>query len=428
MTVLSPAGETFPSALFPLKTAIQTHLIKRLPPDSSHEQVRIAIEQEVATRIAAERLLLTDSQQRQLVAAIRDEMLGLGPLEPLLADTTVSEIMVNGHEAVWVERQGQLQRTEVRFEDESHLLRIIQRIVSRIGRRIDESSPMVDARLPDGSRVNAIIPPLALDGASLTIRKFPVDRLGIPQLVGLDSLSEGMALFLQQCVEARCSILVAGGTGSGKTTLLNALSGFIPSRERLITIEDAAELQMQQAHVIRLETRTPNQEGQGAVSMEHLLRNALRMRPDRVIIGEVRGPEALTMLQAMNTGHEGSLTTIHANSPRDAISRLETMILMASANLPLRAIREQIGSALDLIVQTERLSDGSRRVTSISEITGAEGDVLLMQEIFQFRRRGRDGAGAVIGEFRPTGLRPRAIDRFQLMGLDFPLHHLAAPF
>ncbi|MBC7545046.1 MAG: CpaF family protein [Candidatus Sericytochromatia bacterium] len=428
MTVQTSLGDVVSPALTPLKTAIQNQLIKRLPPGSSHEQVRAAIEQEVAIRVTTERHLLTDTQQRQLVEAIRDDMLGLGPLEALLADRTVSEIMVNGHQSVWIEKRGRLQQTEVRFEDESHLLRIIQRIVGRVGRRIDESAPMVDARLPDGSRVNAIIPPLALDGAVLTIRKFPVDRLDLPALVGLGAMSDGMALFLQCCVQARCSILVSGGTGSGKTTLLNALSGFIPAGERLITIEDAAELQMQQAHVVRLETRTANQEGQGAVTIEQLLRNALRMRPDRVIIGEVRGPEALTMLQAMNTGHEGSLTTVHANTPRDAISRLETMVLMASANLPFRAIREQIGSALDLIVQTERLSDGSRRVTAISEITGSEGDVLLMQDVFQFRRSGRGADGTILGEFRPTGLRPRAIERFQLMGLDFPLQHIATPF
>jgi pilus assembly protein CpaF len=423
-----PMPNDLPPSFTALKTAIQTHLIKELPPDRSHEQIETAIAREVANRVSAERHLLTETQQRALVAAIRDEMLGLGPLEPLLADAGVSEIMVNGHQETWVERHGQLQRTDIRFEDEAHLLRIIHRIVSRVGRRVDESSPMVDARLPDGSRVNAIIPPLALDGSVLTIRKFPADRLGLADLVERQSLSKPMALFLQRCLEARCSVVVAGGTGSGKTTLLNALSAFIPASERLVTIEDAAELQLQQAHVIRLETRPPNTEGAGAVTMEHLLRNALRMRPDRVVIGEVRGPEALTMLQAMNTGHEGSLTTIHANSPRDALSRLETMVLMASANLPLRAIREQIGSAVDLIVQTERLSDGSRRVTSISEITGAEGEVLLMQEIFRFQRTGRNAAGEVVGEFRASGLRPRAIERFLMMGLDFPLEVVAAPF
>lgn len=428
MSVSPPIVEPIPTALLALKSAIQAHLIKRLPPGSTPEQVRMAVTQEVANRISAERHLITDSQQSALVESVLHEMLGLGPLEPLLGDGTVSEIMVNGHREIWIERQGTLLRTPLRFDDEPHLLRIIERIVSRVGRRIDEASPMVDARLPDGSRVNAVIPPLALDGAILTIRKFPADRLGMSQLVGLGALSESMALFLQRCVEARLSLIVSGGTGSGKTTLMNALSGFIPGRERLITIEDAAEMQLQQAHVIRLETRQANQEGQGAVSMDQLLRNALRMRPDRVIIGEVRGPEALTMLQAMNTGHEGSMTTVHANSPRDALSRLETMVMMASNNLPLRAIREQIGSAVDLVVQTERLSDGSRRITSISEITGSEGDVLLMQEIFRFQRSGTDAEGMVRGEYRSTGLRPRAAERFALMGLDFPLAHVAAPF
>ena len=347
------------------------------------------------------------------------EVIGLGPIEPLFRDRTVSDILVNGPRDIYVERHGKLQRVLTSFRNDAHLLAVIDRIVSRVGRRVDKSSPMVDARLPDGSRVNAIIAPLAVDGPALSIRRFGAN-LTPQRLVELGAFTDEMLYLLSGCVKARLNVLVSGGTGSGKTTLLNALSSFIPSNERVITIEDAAELRLQQEHVVRLETRPPNAEGRGEVSMRDLVKNALRMRPDRIIIGETRGAEALDMLQAMNTGHEGSLTTVHANTPRDALSRLETMILFAGTNLPDRAMREQIASALDVIIQVSRLSDGSRRVMSVTEVTGTEGDIIQLQEIYRFQRVGITAEGRVAGQFEATGVRPRFADKLLLAGIDLP--------
>ncbi len=356
--------------------------------------------------VAASGRLLSHLERERLAAELLDEACGLGPLEALVSDDSITEIMVNGPARVYVERAGRIELTDVRFADDRHLLRIIDRIVSRVGRHIDEGAPMCDARLPDGSRVNAIIPPVAIDGPALTIRKFRRDPLRVADLLGLGTLSGAMADFLRGAVAAKLNVLISGGTGSGKTTLLNVLSSFIPAHERLITIEDAAELQLQQDHVIRLETRPGNLEGAGTIEQAELLKNSLRMRPDRIIIGEVRGKEALTMLQAMNTGHQGSLATIHANSCREALARLETMVLMAGTDLPLRAIREHAAAALDLLVQTERSADGRRRVVSITEVVGTESDCIQLQELFAFRRSGLDAAGDVLGTHEPTGLRP----------------------
>jgi len=348
-------------------------------------------------------------------------MLGLGPLELLMADPTVSDILVNSYNQIYVERRGRLELTNVTFTDDKHLLRIIDKIVSRVGRRIDESSPMVDARLPDGSRVNAIIPPIALDGAMVSIRRFAITPLKMADLVnGYKSLTPDMASMLEGLAKSKINMLISGGTGSGKTTLLNILSGFIPETERIITIEDAAELQLQQPHVIRLETRPPNIEGKGEVNQRALVRNALRMRPDRIVIGEVRGAEAVDMMQAMNTGHEGSLTTIHANNPRDAISRLENMVSMAGFNLPHKVARAQIAAAITVIVQGNRLTDGRRKITSIQEITGMEGEVVTMQEIFAYRQTGVDASGSVTGHFQATGIRPKFADRLRNYGVDLP--------
>jgi pilus assembly protein CpaF len=359
----------------------------------------------------------------QLHAEMLGEIRGLGPLEPLMRDPAISEIMVNASDQIYVERAGRILPTGVRFESDEHLLRTIDRIVSRVGRHIDEANPMCDARLPDGSRVNAIIPPLSLNGPCLTIRRFSRDPLTVDDLIDKESVSDAMAVFLKRCVEARLNILVSGGTGTGKTTILNVLSSFIPGGERLITIEDAAELQLQQPHVIRLETRQSNIEGQGAISAADLLRNTLRMRPDRIIIGEVRGGEALSMLQAMNTGHEGSLTTIHANSCRDALSRLETMVLMAGMDLPHWAIREQVASALDLVIQIERATDGKRRICSITEMVGREGDVYLLQEIFKWQPGRRGPNGEPSGRHVPTGIVPRCQSRLEDKGLHLPLSY-----
>jgi pilus assembly protein CpaF len=344
-------------------------------------------------------------------------VLGLGPLEPLLLDATISDILVNTHRQVYVERRGQLELTDTHFANEAHLRKIIDRIVSRVGRRVDESSPMVDARLPDGSRVNAIIPPLAIDGSLLSIRRFSVKPLKMHDLVGYKSLTPEMAEIIAGLVKGKCSILISGGTGSGKTTLLNIMSGFIPSSERIITIEDAAELQLQQPHVVRLETRPPNVEGKGEISQRALVRNSLRMRPDRVIIGEVRGGEALDMLQAMNTGHEGSMATVHANTPRDALGRVENMVNMAGLNLPIKAVRQQISSAIWIVIQALRLTDGKRKVTSIQEITGMEGDIITMQEIFTFEQTGMSADGTVQGHFRATGIRPKFAERLKKYGI-----------
>jgi pilus assembly protein CpaF len=360
------------------------------------------------------------SERESLFSEVLDDVFGLGPLEPLLRDPGINDILVNTHSNVFVERAGVLERVAASFQDDQHLLRVIDRIVSRIGRRIDESSPMVDARLADGSRVNAIIPPLAVDGPLLSIRRFPAERLKADKLVALRSLTQPMLDFLAHCVRARLNCLVSGGTGAGKTTLLNVLSGFISDRERIVTIEDAAELQLHQEHVARLETRPANIEGKGAIRQRHLVINSLRMRPDRIVVGEVRGEEALDMLQAMNTGHDGSLTTVHANSPRDALTRIETMVAMGATNLPERAIRHQIASALQIVVQQTRLNDGSRRVTSISEITGMEGDVITMQEIFLFEKLGVSQEGKVIGRFRATGVRPKVGERLRAAGIHLP--------
>jgi pilus assembly protein CpaF len=364
---------------------------------------------------------LTLFERETLVVDVLNELFGLGPLEALLADPTISDILVNRHDQVYIEREGRLETTPVVFKDDRHLLQIIERIVSAVGRRIDESSPMVDARLADGSRVNAIIPPLALDGPVLSIRRFRTDKLGAQDMVERNTLTEPMLEFLKAAVACRLNVLVSGGTGAGKTTFLNVLSSFISDKERIVTIEDAAELVLRQRHVIRLETRPPNIEGKGAVKQRQLVINALRMRPDRIIVGEVRGDEALDMLQAMNTGHDGSLTTVHANSPRDALYRLDTMVAMGNLNIPDRAIRQQVASAVNVVIQMTRLSDGTRKVTAISEITGMEGEVITMQDIFVFDRIGLTPEGRVTGRFRATGIRPKAADRLAASGVSLPM-------
>lgn len=414
--VLSPVEE--------LKRALHRKLIDRLDLEALEEltdekQISGQIRQAVAELLRGETTPLSQAEREELVEDVVYEVVGLGPIEPLFRDRTVSDILVNGPRDIYVERGGMLQRVLTQFRNDAHLMAVIDRIVSRVGRRVDESSPMVDARLPDGSRVNAIIPPLAVDGPILSIRRFGAE-LTPARLVEYGALTDEMLYLLAGCVKARLNIIVSGGTGSGKTTLLNALSSFIPANERVVTIEDAAELRLQQEHVVRLETRPPNSEGRGEVMMRELVKNALRMRPDRIIVGEVRAAEALDMLQAMNTGHEGSLTTVHANTPRDAISRLETMILFSGTNLPDRAMREQIASAVDVIVQVSRLSDGTRRVTSVAELTGMEGDVVQLQEIYRFRKAGITADGKVSGHFEATGVRPRFADRLQLAGVELP--------
>ena len=368
----------------------------------------------------AERTAHLAELRETLFGEILDDVFGLGPLEPLLRDTSISDILVNTFKYVYVERQGKLERVSTTFQDDKHLARVIDRIVSGVGRRVDDSSPMVDARLADGSRVNAIIQPLAVDGPLLSIRRFPSDRLKAEDLVKIRSLTRPMLEFLEHCVRARLNMIISGGTGAGKTTLLNVLSGFISERERIVTIEDAAELQLHQEHVARLETRPPNVEGKGAIRQRQLVINALRMRPDRIVVGEVRGEEALDMLQAMNTGHDGSLTTLHANTPRDALSRVETMVLMAGFDLPVRAIRQQVASALDLIIHLERLQDGTRRVTAITEVQRMEADVITLQDIYEFKVEGVAPNGRVRGELRPTGLRPSFVHKFEKHGLTLP--------
>ena len=409
------------SVLEPVRTRIHREMLTRLdlqqlekmPPDALRAEL-----QWLAGQLMDElKIALNETERRQVIQSIQDEMLGLGPLEPLLADPGISDILVNGPHQTWIERRGRLERSAVRFDDDAHLRRVIDRIVSRVGRRVDEMSPMVDARLPDGSRVNAVIPPLAIDGPSLSIRRFGGDTLTLHELTRLQALTPGMAELVTAMVQARLNVLISGGTGSGKTTLLNAMSAGIPAGERIITIEDAAELQLQQPHVVRLESRPPNIEGEGEVSQRALLRNSLRMRPDRIILGEVRGAEVMDMLQAMNTGHDGSMTTLHANSPRDALTRLEHMLGMAGLQLDTRSMRQQIGSALSVVVQVSRLSDGQRKVVSLQEITGTEGDVVSMQEVFRFEQTGLDSDGRVRGQFEATGIRPRFAQRLRARGI-----------
>jgi len=386
------------------------------------ERVRIEIRRILEDMVAAEAIPVSRADRDRLVMEVQHEVFGLGPLETLMKDPEISDILVNSSSQIFVERYGKLEKTDVRFRDDSHLMQIIERIVTRVGRRVDESSPMVDARLADGSRVNAIIPPLALDGPVLSIRRFGAERLTVNDLIQFNSIPSQIAEVAAACVKSRLNMLVSGGTGAGKTTLLNCLSNFIPDYERIVTIEDSAELKLQQDHIVRLETRPPNIEGQGAVTARDLVRNALRMRPDRIVIGEVRGGEALDMMQAMNTGHDGSISTVHANSARDALSRLETMMLMAGINLPERALREQVASALDIIVQLTRLSDGSRKVVEFAEVTGMEGSTITTQTIFKFDQRGVEN-GKVIGEFVATGVMPSFMDRLERHGFRIPNTH-----
>ncbi len=391
------------------------------------EAQRFGVEQlqkECSTKIDAllmqEKYPLTGPEKQQLQEEVLDEIFGLGPLEPLLRDPTISDILVNGYQQVYIERKGRLERTDITFQNDAHLMRVIQRIGTNVGRRIDESSPMLDARLIDGSRVNAIIPPLALDGPTLSIRRFGTNPIDIHKLLELESMTEEMSFFLESCVQCKINVLISGGTGTGKTTLLNALSRWIPAGERVVTIEDAAELQLQRQHVVRLETRPPNIEGKGQVTQRDLVRNSLRMRPDRIIVGEVRGDEALDMLQAMNTGHEGSMTTIHANTPRDALRRLENMVSMAGMSIPVRAIREQISSALDILIQIGRMVGGPRKIVNVAEITGMEGDTICLNDIFRFQQQGVDENGNAFGRFESCGVRPRLVDKLLAQGIELP--------
>ena len=399
-----------------LLDSVHLHRLSGLRREQAEPELRSVVNR----MIERESVPLNAGERAALVTDVLDELFGLGPLESLFSDPTVSDVLVNRHDQVYVERHGKLEATAVVFRDSAHLTQIIERIVSAVGRRVDESSPMVDARLPDGSRVNAILPPLAVDGPVLSIRRFGTERMTADQLVERGTLTQPMLDFLRAAVAARLNVIVSGGTGSGKTTLLNVLSGFVSDAERIITIEDAAELMLRQRHVVRLETRRPNVEGKGVVRQRELVVNALRMRPDRIIVGEVRGDEALDMLQAMNTGHDGSLTTIHANSPRDAIYRLDTMVAMANLNIPERAVRAQIASTVDLLVHTARLSDGTRRVTSVTGIAGTEGDVITLEDIFRFDRTGLSASGSVRGRFRGTGVRPVCAARLTSLGYALP--------
>jgi len=406
-----------------IKNRIHLSLVSELGPQLADVADSGEIRDRVTSQIMAElqqEAGLSRSDRERLVGEIADDIFGYGPLERLLSDRTISEIMVNGHDQIWIERDGLLAETELRFSDEAQLRRIITKMVGQVGRRIDESSPLVDARLPDGSRVNAIIPPLSLSGPLLTVRRFDQERFDLAELIRIDTMSQTSADFLSACIKADLNILISGGTGTGKTTMLNALSAAVPERDRIVTIEDAAELQLQQRHVVRLESRPKNIEGEGEISIRDLVRNALRMRPDRIIVGEVRGAEALDMLQAMNTGHEGSLSTIHANSARDALNRLETMVLMAGFELPVRAIRHHVSSALDLIVQIERLDDGTRHVTLITEVQRMEGDVITLQNLFEFKIDHIGEDRKVVGQLRPTGLRPTFLPKFERHGIELP--------
>ena len=422
---IEPARVPTPSEFQQLKARLHREVLDRLNLESLQQMDRDTAIQGIRALITdlmnQETTPLSTAERRVIMDETLDEIFGLGPLEPLLADPGINDILVNTFDQIYVERHGKLEPTLVTFKDNNHLMQIIDRIVSRVGRRIDESSPMVAARLTDGSRINAIIPPLSIDGPHLSIRKFRKDALSGEDLIRYGSLAAPMLELLVGCVKARLNVLISGGTGAGKTTLLNVLSSFIPNNERIVTIEDSAELQLRQEHVVRLETRPPNIEGEGQITQRQLVINSLRMRPDRIVVGEVRGGEAIDMLQAMNTGHDGSLTTIHANAPRDALARLETMVAMAGFQLPPRAVKEQVASAIDLVIQVARHSDGTRRVTSLSEIIGMEEDVITMQEIFSFEKSGIDQEGTVVGRFRPTGIRPRFADRLRVSGIHLPL-------
>ena len=418
-TVLMAGADGDPFA--DVKNRIHLELVSELGPRlfdvADSDSVRRTVQEEIRDRLRQEAALARTDRER-LAAEIADDIFGYGPLERLLGDPTISEVMVNGCDDIWIERDGMLSRTPLRFSDESQLRRIITKMVGQVGRRIDESSPMVDARLPDGSRVNAIVPPLSLSGPVLTIRRFAKERFGLEELINVGTVSGEAASFLCHSIEADLNILISGGTGSGKTTLLNALSAAVPETDRIVTIEDAAELQLKQSHVVRLESRPKNIEGEGEVTIRDLVRNALRMRPDRIIVGEVRGAEALDMLQAMNTGHEGSLSTVHANAPRDALNRLETMVLMAGYELPIKAIRQHVAAALDLIIQLDRLDDGSRRVTQIVEVQRMEGDMITLQTLFEFKIDHFTPDGAIIGALEPTGLRPGFLAKFARHGIE----------
>ncbi|MCX7923415.1 MAG: CpaF family protein [Clostridia bacterium] len=399
---------------------IKTEAFKNIDEGDGEEGLEKEITAIVENFLNEENSYIPKNERQKIISEIIDETIGFGPINPLIQDSDVSEIMVNGPHQVYVEKKGKLVLSNVRFKDDQHVMHVIEKIVAPLGRRIDESSPMVDARLPNGSRVNAVIPPLALNGPTITIRKFSEKPYTVKDLINFGTFTPNVAMFLKACVEARLNIVVSGGTGSGKTTTLNVISSFIPDDERIVTIEDAAELQLRQEHVVKLETRPPNIEGKGAITIRDLVRNALRMRPDRVVVGEVRSGEALDMLQAMNTGHDGSLTTGHANTPRDMLARLETMVLMAGMELPVRAIREQIASAVDLIVQQSRLKDGSRRVTHITEVVGMEGDIITLQDIFIFKQYGKDEKGRIMGEFAPTGIKPKFMEKFDRSGIILP--------
>ena len=424
MRQLSPTEREWKQRIYErLLKILDLSLLGSLEEHAARSQIR-----EITTRLLLEESAPLSLAQRQFVTRrIEDEVMGHGPLEPLLADPTVSDILVNGSRQVYVERHGKLELTEVRFNDDAHLMNIIDRIVSAVGRRVDESSPMVDARLRDGSRVNVIIPPLALDGPMMSIRRFAVELLKADDLIRLGTINEPMAMVLKAIVHGRLNVVISGGTGAGKTTLLNIVSGFVLLTERVVTIEDSAELQLQQPHVVRLETRPPNIEGKGQVAQRDLVRNALRMRPERIIVGEVRGAEALDMLQAMNTGHDGSLTTVHANSPRDALSRIETMVSMSGITFPMRALRAQMASAINVVIQVARDEDGKRRLVSLQEINGMEGDVITMSEIFGFERRGVDANGNVLGELKATGVVPAFQRRLAGRGIELPMSLFAVP-
>jgi pilus assembly protein CpaF len=420
--VSAPITSPQAGSYFDLKTRVQNKLLAEIDPSmdvSRTDEVRKTIQGLFEQILAEENIVLSRPERARLFEQIAAEILGFGPLQSLLEDDTITEIMVNGPKNIYIERKGKIHRVPITFESNDHVMRVIDRIVAPLGRRIDESSPYVDARLPDGSRVNAVIPPISLVGPVLTIRKFSKNPITIEQMIQFGSITEEAVQFLKACVEARLNIVISGGTGSGKTTLLNILSSFIPSDERILTIENAAELQLRQEHVVTLESRPPNIEGRGEITIRDLVINALRMRPERIIVGECRGGETLDMLQAMNTGHDGSMTTAHANTPRDALSRIETMCLMAGMDLPIRAIREQMASAVDLICQQERMRDGTRKVTTITEVSGMEGDVITMTDLFVFEQTGTEN-GRIMGRMRPTGLRPKFMDKIEAAGIHLP--------